>query len=77
MDDEAPNLLGDELIGRCRKALDERIRMCLHSAGEGQPWFISSDWRRRSELLFGLAAEVARKLGREPKPNLSVETPKK
>ena len=76
LDDEAPNLLGDELIGRCRKALDERIRMCLHSAGEGQPWFISSDWRRRSELLFGLAAEVAQKLGRAPKPNLTPE-PKK
>ncbi|MBM4038708.1 MAG: hypothetical protein FJ290_09350 [Planctomycetes bacterium] len=76
LDDQAKSLLGEELIGRCRKALDERIRMCLHSAGEGQPWFISSDWSRRSELLFALAAEVAKKMGREPRPNLTPE-PKK
>ena len=76
LDDEANALLGDDLIGRCRRALDERIRMCLHSEGEGQPWYISSDWNQRTELLFGLAAEVARKFGREPRPNLTPE-PKK
>jgi hypothetical protein len=77
LDDEAANLLGNELLGRCRQALDERIRMCLNSAGEGQPWFISSDWCRRSELLFGLAAEVSKKMGRAPKPNLEREPQKK
>jgi hypothetical protein len=76
LDDEAKDLLGEDLMARCRKALDERIRMGLHSAGEGQPWFISSDWCQRSELLFGLAAEVAKKLGRDPKPNVTPE-PKK
>ncbi len=77
LDDVAPGLLGDALIGRCRRALDERIRMCLHSDGEGQPWYISSDWNQRTELLFGLAAEVARKLGREPRPNLAPEPVRK
>jgi hypothetical protein len=83
LDDEAKAALGEELAGRCRKALDERIRMCLHcsryaGAGEGEAWFIGSDWNRRTEELFGLAAEVARKLGgKEPKPNLQPEPEKK
>lgn len=55
--------LGEELAAACRRALDERIRMCLHSAGEGMAWFISSDWARRTETLFSLAAQVAKKLG--------------
>jgi hypothetical protein len=75
LDDEAPTLLGEELIKRCRAALDERIRMCLHSAGDGQPWFVSSGWSVRSELLFNMAAEVARKLGRAPNPNLTMPQP--
>ena len=59
-------------------ALDQRIRMCLYSPVEGQPWFISSDWNKRNELLFSLAAEVSKKLGgREPNPNLKPEEKKK
>ncbi len=57
--------VGGELAGRCREALDKRIRMCLHSGGEGLPWFVSSGWSRRTEELFGLAAEVAKKLESE------------
>ncbi len=53
--------LGDELAAECRKALDERIRMCLHAGGEGMPWFISSDWSKRTETLFRLASEVAKR----------------
>ena len=52
----------DDLAGRCRRAIDERIRMCLHSGGEGLPWFVSSGWNERTEELFRLAAEVARRL---------------
>ncbi len=65
--------LGDDLAARCRSALDERIRMCLYSWAEGEAWFISSDWCKRTEVLFGLAGEVARKMGREPNPNLKPE----
>ncbi|MCG3178584.1 MAG: hypothetical protein BIFFINMI_00912 [Phycisphaerae bacterium] len=71
LDDEARSLLGDELIGRCRTALDERIRMGLHASGEGQSWFISSGWQDRTELLLSLASEVAAKFGRAPRPNLA------
>lgn len=71
LDDQAKALLGDDLVGRCRTALDERIRMCLHAGGEGQSWFISSGWQDRTELLFSLAAEVGKKLGRAPRPNLT------
>ena len=56
-------MLGEDLASRCRRALDERIRMCLHASGEGQPWFISADWNHRTEVLFSLAAEVSRRLG--------------
>jgi hypothetical protein len=62
--DDTRNLLGEDLARRCRQALDKRIRMCLHSEGEGLPWFISSDWARRTEELFELAAEVAKKIDR-------------
>jgi hypothetical protein len=55
--------LGDDLATRCRSALDKRIRMCLHAGGEGLPWFVSSGWNQRTEELFRLAAEVAKKLG--------------
>lgn len=71
LDDEAKGLLGDDLRARIRSTLDDRIRMCLHSEGEGQPWYISSDWAKRSETLFGLAAETAARYGgRAPNPNL-------
>ena len=49
-----------------------------NAAGEGEPWYIASDWCRRSETLFGLAAEIAAKYGgREPNPNLKNEEKKK
>jgi len=54
--------LGAALARRCREALDRRIRMCLYSGGEGQPWFISSGWNKRAEELFRLASEVAKRL---------------
>ena len=54
--------LGDDLAARCRAALDKRIRMGLHASGEGLAWFVSSDWNKRTEDLFILAAEVAGKL---------------
>jgi hypothetical protein len=72
LDDEAKTLLGDDMMSRIRSALDDRIRMCLHAEGEGEPWFISSGWTERTESLFNLAAEISRKLGREPRPNLTV-----
>jgi hypothetical protein len=62
-DDQKRARLGEDLARRCRQALDKRIRMCLHSEGEGLPWFVSSGWRERTEELFSLAAEVAGKLG--------------
>jgi hypothetical protein len=77
LDDAAATMLGKDLIARCRKALDERIRMCLHAGGEGQPWLISSGWKERTERLFSLAAEIHRELGREPRPNLESEPEKK
>jgi hypothetical protein len=55
--------LGDHLASECRRALDTRIRFCLHAEGEGMPWFVSSDWARRTETLWRLAAQVASKLG--------------
>jgi hypothetical protein len=60
----AGKLIGADLYRRARAALDKRIRMCLHSPGEGRVWFISSDWNRRNEELFNLAAEVAAKLAK-------------
>jgi hypothetical protein len=73
LDDEAKSILGDDLLARCRRALDDRIRFCLHSPGEGEPWYVSSGWNERSRMLFGLAAEISKKLGREPRPNLTPE----
>ncbi|MCX7591166.1 MAG: DUF6067 family protein [Kiritimatiellae bacterium] len=71
LDDEAPQRLGEPLIRNCRETLDERIHVCLQAAGEGEAWFISSDWRERAERLFSLAAEVARRFpDRSPQPNL-------
>jgi hypothetical protein len=79
LDDGARGLLGDDLLKRCRQALDERIRLCVNNdpVGDSEPWFISSGWNERSEALFGLAGEVARKYGgREPQPNLKNEARK-
>jgi len=63
--------LSQEMASWIQQALDERIRMCLNAQGEGEPWFISSGWNARTEVLFSLAAEISRKLGREPTPNLT------
>jgi len=71
LENQAGTVLGEDLVARCRKALDERIRMGLHAPGEGQPWFISSDWGKRTGVLFDLAAEVYGRLGgRLPVPDL-------
>jgi len=64
LDETKRATLGEALAGRCRAAIDERIRMCLHSGGEGRPWFIGSDWNARTETLFRLTAEVAERLER-------------
>lgn len=70
LDDEAEKRLGQALIDQSRETLDERIRIYMRADGEGEAWFISSDWRERSERLYTLAAEVQAKFGREPVPNL-------
>ena len=78
LDDNAKTILGDEFIARCRANMDARIRMCINSDGEGEPWYISSDWAGRSELLFSLASEVATKYGgKAPVPNLNRDDKKK
>jgi hypothetical protein len=71
LDDEAKTLLGPDLMARIRTVLDERIRMCVDARGEGEPWFIGSGWNSRTEVLFSLAAEISKKLGRAPRPNLT------
>ncbi len=76
LDRSAPTVLGGDLIGRCRTALDERIRFAnrcatYHGSGDGEIWFIASGWRERAETLYELAAEVKRKYGsRDPVPDL-------
>ncbi len=83
LDDNGPKLLGDDLLKRCREALDARIRVVnraswYRGAGEAEAWFIGSDWQARTELLFALAAEVgARYGGKAPTPNLSSEPERK
>ena len=39
--------------------------VALHRAAgpAGQSWFLSSGWQERSDRLYGLAEEVAKKLG--------------
>jgi hypothetical protein len=72
LDDDARERLGEELRERIRAVLDDRIRMCLNSEGDGEPWYISSDWAGRSAKLFSLAAEIAAQYGdRAPNPNLN------
>jgi hypothetical protein len=68
LDSDAKAILGDELLQRARSVLDERIRICNRAT---ESFYISSGWMKRSETLFQLAGEVARKYnGREPNPNL-------
>ena len=78
LDDEAVGLLGDDLLARCRKALDERIRMCNEGVDEGEAWYIASDCNARNELLFRLAAEISKKYGdKAPNPNLKMDVKKR
>jgi len=73
LDPEAQKLLGDELMTRIRSALDERIRRCIgwDAMVKAEPKATLDTWNARTELLFGLAAEISRKLGREPQPDLT------
>jgi hypothetical protein len=81
LDDGARALLGEDLRKRIRAELDERIRMCVgivkfKKHKPDRP--VGIDWLKKSERLFGLAAEVAGKYaGREPKPNLAAAAPGK
>lgn len=82
LDPAGPGLLGQELVDRCRRTLDERIRVAnrsatYHGAGAAEAWFISSGWRERAELLFELAAQVRTKYGgREPQPKIDAPSDK-
>ncbi len=75
LDKEANARLGEDLMKRCRRALDERIRFAnrcsaYQAAGQTEAWFIGSDWQSRSKLLFDLAAEVSQKYkDRPPEPD--------
>ena len=72
LDPEAKALLGDDLMARIRAALDERIRSCLGlRAKKGRPKVNGAAWDARTETLFSLAAEISKRLGREPRPNLA------
>ena len=70
--------LGDDLVARCEKALEEHLRAlqllrgwtgktvphCLSSGTDlGASWFLSSGWEERAERLFALAGEVERATG--------------
>jgi len=71
----AERLLGKRLYEECLSLLDERTRGCLLTAsypheggqvpigflGGGWKWFVCSGWNTRTEELFRLASEVARK----------------
>ncbi|MFH1023194.1 MAG: glycoside hydrolase domain-containing protein [Planctomycetota bacterium] len=63
LDEARKAKLGDELAKLCREAMDERILLCLYGVHEGEPWVISSGVPERMKKLFGLAAEVAAKIG--------------
>lgn len=68
--------MGDELVKRCQRVLDERtryimwvfdlsyvnynIRGCIIGEPLGLNWYSGSGWQRRSGSLFELAGEVAR-----------------
>lgn len=77
LDDNGPKRLGEDLIKRCREALDDRIRIVnraswYRGAREAEAWYIGSGWQNRTDLLFALAAEVKAKYGdKDPAPNLT------
>jgi hypothetical protein len=71
LEDEAVRAtLGEDLAGRCRDLLDERILVCNRATGHmtggtGAPgwiWFVGSGWENRTEGLFRMAEEVAAKV---------------
>ena len=61
LDKDARARLGDELADRCRKAIDNRIRAAYY----GGTFFVGSGYRKRAELLYDLAHQVAVKTGKE------------
>ena len=61
--------LGKELADRCQDSLDKRVRVALNlqvahtfSFIQGWPFYVTG-MEDRTEVLFSLAAEVAKKLG--------------
>ncbi|MCX7591334.1 MAG: hypothetical protein N2255_06865 [Kiritimatiellae bacterium] len=65
--------LGEDLTSRARSMLDDRIRMVNRAGGArkdqvvgvpAESELVPSDWRAKNELLYRMAAEFARKLGR-------------
>jgi hypothetical protein len=72
LDPEAATQLGGELMTRIRTVLDERIRSSIRwNSVKGEPKVDAAEWDARTSTLFDVAAEVSRKLGREPRPNLT------
>ncbi len=61
--------VGDEIAGRARKLLDDRIRMCNYYGGtrkdhkSGKIAKVKLDWQTKNEELYKLAAEIGAKLG--------------
>jgi len=68
LDPAADKILGEEMLGRIRNLLNDRIRLCLNP---GHAWFASSGWAERNREMFELAEQVKKKYGgKEPNPNL-------
>jgi len=68
LDEGRKATLGPDLVRRCREVLDERTRMGLYLQYtsfnyrvQAWPWFVT-DFERRTERLFRMAAEVAGKV---------------
>ena len=73
LDEQAKANLGEDLRGRIRTALDDRIHVCAHLVDKTPPAF-GPEFDKRTELLFSLASEVASKYGgKQPQPNLTME----
>lgn len=59
-------MLGEDLVKRCQRLLDERTLACMRDRYVGLGWMgikiiLNSGEQNRSERLFALAAEVAKK----------------
>ena len=59
LDKDRATAIGEELAGRCWRAIENRRRAAWY-AGEG---YVGADWSNRVGMLYDLAAEVAEKLG--------------